>query len=92
MKTFSEKVKEVVSKIPRGKTLTYKEVARKAGNIKASRVVGNIMKKNYELKIPCHRVIKSDGTAGSYNRGGVKEKIKMLKREGVRFAGGSKVI
>lgn len=82
-KSFSDKVRDVVKKIPKGKVLTYKEVARKAGNEKASRAVGSIMKKNYDNTIPCHRVIRSDGTAGEYNRGGTKKKLMILKSEGV---------
>jgi len=81
MKSFTEKVYGVVKKIPKGKVLTYKEVARRAGNINASRAVGNILNKNYDPKIPCHRVIRSDGKLGGYNRG-AKEKIKILKKEG----------
>lgn len=83
MKTFTEKVKDIVRSIPKGKTMTYKEVAKRAGNSKASRAVGSIMKKNYDDKIPCHRVIRSDGTAGRYNRGGIKKKLEILKKEGV---------
>jgi methylated-DNA-[protein]-cysteine S-methyltransferase len=82
MKNFKEKVLEIVGKIPKGKTLSYKEVAKRAGNINASRAVGNIMAKNFNPKVPCHRVIKSDGTFGSYNRGGTKAKIKLLRKEG----------
>lgn len=82
MKTFSEKVYDVVSKIPKGKILTYKEVAKKAGNEKASRAVGNILHKNFNPKIPCHRVIRSDGRFGGYNRGSEMKK-EMLKEEGV---------
>jgi methylated-DNA-[protein]-cysteine S-methyltransferase len=81
MKTFTQKVKEIVGKIPKGKTMTYKEVAKRAGNSKASRVVGNIMKANFDPKIPCHRVIRSDGGMGGYNRGGVKRKLQILKKE-----------
>lgn len=81
MKTFSEKVYGVVKKIPRGKVLTYKEVARRAGNIKAVRAVGNILNKNFDPNIPCHRVIRSDGKIGGYNRG-AKNKKKILKTEG----------
>lgn len=83
MKSFKEKVLTLVSKIPKGKTLTYKEVAGRAGSPLASRAVGNIMAKNFNPKVPCHRVIKSDGTFGNYNRGGVKKKIEILKKEGV---------
>ncbi len=82
MLSFTEKVYKVVRKIPRGKVLTYKEVARKAGSPWAYRAVGNILNKNYDLKIPCHRVIRSDGRPSGYNRG-AKNKIKILKSEGV---------
>lgn len=82
MKTFTDRVKDTVRKIPKGKIMTYKQVAIKAGNPNASRVVGSIMKKNYELDIPCHRVIRSDGKIGEYNRGGTKQKIALLKKEG----------
>ena len=81
MKTFTEKVYEVVAKIPKGKVLTYKEVAKRAGNIKASRAVGNILNKNSDPKIPCHRVICSDGKIGGYNKG-AKMKREILKKEG----------
>jgi len=78
--SFADKVYEVVKKIKSGKTLTYKQVATKAGNPHAFRAVGNILNKNYDPKIPCHRVIKSDGTIGGYNRGGENKK-RILKRE-----------
>lgn len=81
MKTFTEKVYEVVRKIPKGKVLTYKEVARCVGNIKAVRAVGNILNKNFDTSIPCHRVIRSDGKIGGYNRGTLNKK-KILKSEG----------
>ena len=81
MPTFQEKVYAVVQKIPRGKTLTYKQVAEKAGSPRAARAVGNILNKNYNPKIPCHRVIRSDGKIGGYNRG-LGNKEKRLKREG----------
>jgi O-6-methylguanine DNA methyltransferase len=71
----------VVRKIPKGKTLTYKEVARKAGSEKAFRAVGNILNTNYDPKIPCHRVVRSDGKTGGYNRG-EKLKKEILKKEG----------
>lgn len=78
---FSEKVFEIVSKIPKGKTLSYKEVAKKAGSPNAYRAVGNIISKNFNPKIPCHRVIRGDGGMGGYNRG-IKNKILKLKKEG----------
>jgi len=87
MKTFSEKVIEILKKIPRGKTLTYKEVAAQAGNWKAARAVGNILNKHYRFceenklpKIPCHRVIRSDGKSGGYVLG-EKKKRDMLRNE-----------
>jgi len=79
--TFSQKVYEIVKKIPKGKVLTYKEVAKRAGNVKASRAVGNILNKNHDPKIPCHRVIRSDGKLGGYNLG-AKKKKEILKKEG----------
>ena len=82
MLTFKEKVLAVVRKIPKGKTMTYQEVAGGAGNPRASRAVGNIKAKNFDPKIPCHRVVKSDGSPGSYNRGGVKKKMEILRQEG----------
>jgi len=80
--SFSEKVYAVIKKIPKGKVLTYQEVARKAGKPKAYRAVGNILHKNHDPKIPCHHVIRSDHYAGGYNRGAL-EKIRILKKEGV---------
>ncbi|MDD2758244.1 MAG: MGMT family protein [Patescibacteria group bacterium] len=85
MQTFTQKVKSVVAKIPRGRVLTYTEVAKRAGRPKAARAVGNILSKNYDPKIPCHRVVRSDGKIGGYNRG-VKLKIQKLKNEGVKIS------
>jgi O-6-methylguanine DNA methyltransferase len=81
---FKEKVFEVVKKIPRGKVLTYKEVAKLAGRPKAWRAVGNILSKNKDPKIPCHRVIRSDGKIGGF-RLGSKVKKKLLEKEGVKL-------
>lgn len=81
MKTFKEKVIEIVSKISRGKVLTYKEVAKKAGSEKAARAVGTIVASNCDKNIPCHRVIRSDGKIGKYN-GLQGDKETLLKKEG----------
>ncbi len=81
METFTEKVLKVVQKIPKGKTLSYKQVAEKAGSPKAFRAVGSVLKKNYLPEVPCHRVIKSSGEVGEYNRG-KKNKINILRKEG----------
>ena len=78
--TFKEKVLDIVSKIPKGKVLTYKEVASKVGSSKAFRAVGNILNKNYDPQIPCHRVIRSDGKTGGYNRGSDLKK-EILEKE-----------
>lgn len=79
---FTERVRNIVRKIPKGEVLTYGQVAQLAGSPGASRAVGNIMAKNYDKDIPCHRVIRSNGKVGNYNRGGIKAKIKILKKEG----------
>lgn len=79
--TFKDEVYAVVSAIPEGKVLTYKEVAILAGHPKAYRAVGNILNKNFNPTIPCHRVIRSDGKVGGYNRGSAT-KEERLKREG----------
>ena len=79
--SFQQKVYEVVKKIPKGKVLTYKEVAVLSGSPKASRAVGNILNKNYDPNIPCHRVVGSDGNIGGYNRGSPKKRA-LLDKEG----------
>jgi methylated-DNA-[protein]-cysteine S-methyltransferase len=79
---FEKRVYAVVSKIKKGSLMTYKEVAKMAGSPNASRAVGTALSKNYNPKIPCHRVIRSDGGLGSYNRGGVSAKKKLLTGEG----------
>lgn len=79
---FAQKVYAVVAKIPKGKTMTYKQVAAKAGKPFAARAVGSLMAKNYKPGVPCHRVIRSDGRIGNYNRGGSSRKTEMLREEG----------
>ena len=81
MKTFTDKVRAIVAKIPEGKTMTYKQVATKAGSPKAARAVGMIMRANYDTGIPCHRVIGSDGRMRGYNRGGIEAKKALLQKE-----------
>ena len=79
-KLFKERVFEAVQGIPKGETLSYKEVAKKAGIPRECRAVGNIMNKNYDPNVPCHRVIRSDGKAGGF-RGGTQKKLKLLREE-----------
>lgn len=80
MSSFKEKVFDVVRKIPEGELLTYKEVAKRSGSPRAYRAVGNILNTNYDPDIPCHRVIRSDGSIGGYNRG-INNKIQKLEKE-----------
>lgn len=79
---FAERVRGVVRKIPEGKTMSYQEVAARAGNAGAARAVGTIMKNNYLPDVPCHRVVRKDGKIGQYNRGGPAAKRKLLIAEG----------
>ena len=84
MSDFSQKVFSVVKRIPAGKFLTYKEVARFSGRPKSFRAVGNILTKNRDKKIPCHRVIRNDNQIGGYF-GSEKlawEKAALLLKEG----------
>lgn len=87
--TFTTRVYEVVAKIPAGKVLTYGDVARLAGSPKASRAVGMAMKLNPDMtKVPCHRVVASDGSMHGYSgENGVSGKKVKLIQEGVTFLG-----
>ncbi len=84
---FQKKVWTALCKIPKGETVTYSQLARKIGNPKAVRAVGNAVGKNpFAPAVPCHRVVRSDGTLGGYSgKGGIATKIKLLKKEGVSF-------
>jgi len=84
-KSFADRVRDVVRAIPKGKVLTYGEVANRAGSVGAARAVGTIMANNYDPTVPCHRVIRNDGKIGNYNRGGSEAKRKLLEEEGYRF-------
>lgn len=78
--TFADRVRAVVARIPKGETMTYRQVAERAGSPRAFRAVGNVLNKNYDPNIPCHRVIRSDGTTGGYNRG-AERKREILQEE-----------
>ena len=80
---FQKEVWLEISKIPFGSISTYKQIAFNLGKINGSRAVANACGKNpYPVTIPCHRVIRSDGNLGGYSgKGGIKTKIKLLKRE-----------
>ena len=83
--SFQLKVWGYLRKIPRGSVRTYSQVAKSIGKPSAVRAVANAIGKNpYAPKIPCHRVIRSDGTLGGYSgKGGIKTKKLLLKREGI---------
>ena len=82
--SFNEKCYAVLRNVPKGKITTYKEIAY-ALHSKAYRAVGNAMNKNpYAPKVPCHRVINSNGSLGGF-ASGTKNKIKMLKKEGIEI-------
>lgn len=93
MALFQERVISVVKSIKRGEVLSYGDVAVRAGNPGASRAVGSIMSHNTDKSVPCHRVVKSDGSIGRYNGlQGEKSKKVLLEREGVKFTKSGKVI
>lgn len=79
---FAQKVYAIVVKIPKGKTLSYGDVAKRAGRPGAARAVGTIMSKNRDSRVPCHRVIRGDGRIGGYAFGGSMKKRALLKKEG----------
>lgn len=80
MQSFKDAVYAVVKTIPPGKVMTYKQVAAQAGRPKAYRAVGNLLRQNFDSNIPCHRVIRTDGSIGGYNRG-VEQKRHRLAAE-----------
>lgn len=80
-----EKIYSVVSGIPKGKVMTYGQVAHLAA-IKNPRVVGFAMRTNKDItRVPCHRVVGKNGELTGYARGGVNSKRDILKKEGVKF-------
>ena len=85
--SFADKCYELLKLIPEGKVTTYSEMA-KALNTKAWRAVGTAMARNSKLiVIPCHRVVRSDGSVGEYALGS-KKKSELLSSEGVEIANG----
>lgn len=90
---FQIKVLAETKKIPKGKITTYARLAKKLGKPKASRAIGQALGKNpwpvYKpgKKIPCHRVISSDGKLGGFS-GGLKRKVQLLEREGLKVKNG----
>ena len=81
--SFPQAVYRLASLIPKGKISTYKNIARALNNPKAARAVGNALNKNpYAPKVPCHRVIRSNGEVGGF-ASGTNKKIVILKKEGI---------
>jgi methylated-DNA-[protein]-cysteine S-methyltransferase len=84
MTSFEERVWNQCKRIPKGRVSTYKELAKAIGKPKAFRAVGNALNKNpFPVKVPCHRVVKSNGFIGGFAKG-KKKKIELLKKEGIQ--------
>lgn len=83
---FYQAVWRACAQIPKGKVATYGDIAKKIGNPGAARAVGMALAANpFAPTVPCHRVVRSDGSLGGYSgRGGVATKKRMLEREGAR--------
>ena len=82
---MQEKVYKYLRKIPKGKVVTYKQIAEYLGNIKLARVVGNILHNNpNELKYPCYKVVNSKGKlASNYAFGGIQKQKEKLESENI---------
>ena len=84
---FEKAVYRATLRIPSGEVRTYKWVAKAIGSPGACRAVGNALNKNpYVVIVPCHRVIKSDGSIGGFAIG-IKAKLRLLKKEGIDWQG-----
>jgi methylated-DNA-[protein]-cysteine S-methyltransferase len=85
MTEFQSRVLKLVSTIPRGNVTTYRELARALGSPRAYRAVANALAKNpHPVKIPCHRVVRSDSKLGGYKLG-TRRKMKLLLEEGIKI-------
>jgi O-6-methylguanine DNA methyltransferase len=85
---FTAAVYRATRRIPRGRVATYGAIARAIGQPRAARAVGNALNKNpFAPRVPCHRVVRSDGTLGGFAHGSAK-KCLLLEREGVRIRNG----
>lgn len=89
MREFQSQVLELTSKVPKGKVTTYAEIARAMGKPRAYRAVANALRHNpYPIKVPCHRVVRSNGEVGGYDgscTSGTRKKAKILESEGVEI-------
>jgi methylated-DNA-[protein]-cysteine S-methyltransferase len=86
-RSFTEKVFAACSRIPRGRVSTYSGIARAIGRPGAARAVGNALNRNRSPSVPCHRVVRSDGSVGGFAQG-TPAKARMLEKEGLRIEGG----
>lgn len=85
MKQFSKRVYHLTRQIPKGKVSTYKSIAS-ALNTKGYRAVGQVLKRNRNPNVPCHRVVKSNGEIGGFRgRELVDKKLKLLRKEGIEI-------
>ena len=79
---FEQRVYKVISTIPTGQTRSYRWVAKQLGDVNLARAVGNALGRNpFAPEVPCHRVIKTDGSLGGYS-GGLEKKLALLRKEG----------
>jgi len=82
---LKQKVWKLTSKIPKGRVTTYGEIAKILNT--SPRAVGQALKANpYAPKVPCHRVVRSDGSIGGYQGKNSKKKIQLLKKEGIEIS------
>lgn len=83
-------VYKLLKQVPKGKVTSYKGLARAAGHPNAARAVGGMMRRNpYAPSVPCHRVVYNDGRLGGFNGlRGIKDKVRILAKEGVRVKEG----
>ena len=89
-----QEIYRAVSQVPRGRVATYGDVALAVGAPRAARAVGTAMARNQDVGVvPCHRVVRSDGSVGGYGGGGegVRKKIALLRREGVSVSREGKI-
>jgi O-6-methylguanine DNA methyltransferase len=86
---FRQKVYQLTRQIPKGKVVTYGQLAQMAGVPHGARAIGMCMRTNPDApQTPCHRVVASDGSLRGYSAGsGIKTKKEMLLEEGVKFKG-----
>lgn len=82
--SFAERVIDAVRQIPRGETRSYGEVASAVGYPGAARAVGTVMKNNHDPTVPCHRVIRADGSLGGYNRGEARKREILLEEGAIQ--------